>query len=116
MDFAYVTVEATLVTKTFPIAGTVVAMVWTTMFVLVSPAVFEYGHSHGMRKIDLLQRRLRRKQLLFGTSNHAAPKRYCFIRSDWLNSLGNFLRLVDKIDHVDTRPEIIRCLYSRVHG
>jgi len=111
MDFAFVALKAAFVTETFPIAGCMVAGVWTNMSVLMSPSACKY-ECFDISKGDLLQRKLRGEQLLFRTPKNMASKRCISIRRSWLSSLGIVLILLDNITHVGRHPRINRCLGS----
>jgi hypothetical protein len=111
MDFAFVALKAAFVTENFPIARCMVAGVGTNVFVLMSPSACKY-ECFDISKGDLLQRRLRREQLLFRTPKNMASKRCISIRRSWLSSLGIVLTHLDNITHVGRHPRINRCLES----
>ena len=73
MNFAFVAFEAAFVAEIFPIARCIVAEVGTNVFVLMSPSACKY-ECFDISNGDLLQRRLRGEQLLFGTPNNVASK------------------------------------------
>ena len=79
MDFAFMAFEAAFVTEIFPIAGCVVAVVGTDVFVLMSPRACKY-ECFDISKGDLLQRILCGEQLLFRTPKYMASKRCISIR------------------------------------